>query len=443
MITSSADKGNRKLVNSSIYLSQYGLQVYHLPGRLNFVPDALSRLRAVQDAASPNQPIKRSNEEPVLDNIWHVSSKAMIDPELKTQMQQGYLTDRTYKKIIWELQGTGEATTEVLNENFSRPGYLFEITDGLLYNIARDNSRRLCVPHSVIKDVLEMAHDDKHYFGEKRMLKEFDGFAFHRKIYLPIRKDPLPMKIVAMDFVVGMLKVSANAILWQLKGHDYYDSLMIVTCAISKRSMLIPGNAKYSAQDWATVFVRQLLLSDWGIPTGIISDRDRKFTSDFWKGFWKALGTRLLMTTAYYPQADGLAERKNQTVELAIRYHAFVNPESNWLDVLPSLQWNLNAAYHEAIKSTPYIQLFGFKLPGPLDAITPDHTTFQEVKDMRESLRQDAQLAMDFAVAKAKRLVAHLTPRADGEDPWHRRPPPPGPIEDDQFADVYEIDVIL
>jgi len=34
---------------------------------------------------------------------------------------------------------------------------------------------------------------------------------------------------------------------------------------------------------------------------------------------WEALGMKLLITAVYYPQADGLVERKNQTVEIALR----------------------------------------------------------------------------------------------------------------------------
>ena len=44
---------------------------------------------------------------------------------------------------------------------------------------------------------------------------------------------------------------------------------------------------------------------------------------------WEALGTKLLMTAAYYPQADGLAERKNQTVEIALRFFVFERPETH------------------------------------------------------------------------------------------------------------------
>lgn len=67
---------------------------------------------------------------------------------------------------------------------------------------------------------------------------------------------------------------------------------MTVTCAASKRCLLIPGHSTYSAANWATVFARQLMLSDWGMPKVIVSDRDSKFTSPFWKTLWSLFGTR-------------------------------------------------------------------------------------------------------------------------------------------------------
>lgn len=90
---------------------------------------------------------------------------------------------------------------------------------------------------------------------------------------------------------------------------------------------------------------RQFLICDWPRPQAIISDRDpAKFISRYWQGLWKATNTRLFMSKAYHPQTDGLSERKNQTVELALRhgYHIAEHPDDQWIDILPALQWNLN-----------------------------------------------------------------------------------------------------
>nr|GEX17240.1 putative reverse transcriptase domain-containing protein [Tanacetum cinerariifolium] len=52
-----------------------------------------------------------------------------------------------------------------------------------------------------------------------------------------------------------------------------------------------------------------------GVPISIISDRDGRFTSLFWKALHKALGTRLDMSTTYHPKTDGQSKRKIQTLE--------------------------------------------------------------------------------------------------------------------------------
>ncbi|GJW90294.1 putative reverse transcriptase domain-containing protein [Tanacetum coccineum] len=56
-----------------------------------------------------------------------------------------------------------------------------------------------------------------------------------------------------------------------------------------------------------------------GVPVLIISDRDSKFASHFWRSLNKALGTQLDMSTAYHPQTDGQSERTIQTLEDMLR----------------------------------------------------------------------------------------------------------------------------
>ena len=112
------------------------------------------------------------------------------------------------------------------------------------------------------------------------------------------------------------------------------------------------------------------------------------------------------MTTAFHPQGDGQSERTNQIIELAIRYHACAYPDRLWVDLLPSLQWNLNNAHTQPIGMSPHEYLFGFKIESPADRLVGNAMILASVLEqrfIREYLRRDVQLAGLKANALAKR----------------------------------------
>ena len=437
--TSSADRANRRLVNCSIYLSQYQLEVHHLPGAENFVPDALSRLAAIQDAAGrpPGPPILDEiflAERETLANVFFTSAEAKMDDSLKAEYIQGYAKDSRWRNTIEQLKevpADDEGT-------FRRPGIQFELRDdGLLYHVATyKNHRSLCVPRSMVDNLMHAVHDERNHAGEKRMLHALEDYVFTSKAklarqyiqhcpacalnrtdrqkkigsYKPIvPAERLPMRTIAIDFIDALPEVSSAGSRWALDGsqtyHKNFNMIMTVSCPVSKRCILVPGHKRYKAIEWGQVLVRRLLDSDWGLPRGIISDRDPKFVSDIWTGLWKAFGTRLIMTTAYHPQGDGLSERRNQSIEIALRYHYFEHPDVPWIDILPLLQWNQNSGYSETVNASPHEMIYGMKLLGPSDVMAPtDEHRLKDLPDLRQQTRREAEFAMDYANAYAKRI---------------------------------------
>ena len=65
-----------------------------------------------------------------------------------------------------------------------RAGYPFGIVDNLLYNVAVDGSRTLYVLYAIIKTVLELAYDEKYYFGRDRILYDLRGLLIYNKTRL-------------------------------------------------------------------------------------------------------------------------------------------------------------------------------------------------------------------------------------------------------------------
>nr|GEV18284.1 putative reverse transcriptase domain-containing protein [Tanacetum cinerariifolium] len=77
-----------------------------------------------------------------------------------------------------------------------------------------------------------------------------------------------------------------------------------LTCAKVKIEYQKPSGLKYS---------------QGGVPVSIISDRDGKFMSHFWKSLNKALGTRLDMITAYHLETDGQSKKTIQALKHMLR----------------------------------------------------------------------------------------------------------------------------
>ena len=64
----------------------------------------------------------------------------------------------------------------------------------------------------------------------------------------------------------------------------------------------------------AEIYIRDIVKLH-GVPSSIVSDRDPRFTSRFWKSLQDALGSKLRLSSAYHPQTDGQSERTIQSLE--------------------------------------------------------------------------------------------------------------------------------
>ncbi|GJT03714.1 putative reverse transcriptase domain-containing protein, partial [Tanacetum coccineum] len=102
-----------------------------------------------------------------------------------------------------------------------------------------------------------------------------------------------------------------------------------------------------------------------GVPVSIISDRDSKFMSHFWKSLNEALDTQLDMSTAYHPQIDDQSERTIQTLEDMLRA-CVMDFEKGWDGHLPLIEFSYNNNYHMSIKATPFGALYGCKFRSPI-----------------------------------------------------------------------------
>ena len=103
-----------------------------------------------------------------------------------------------------------------------------------------------------------------------------------------------------------------------------------------------------------------------GIPGTIVSDRDVKFLSYFWKTLWSKLVTKLLFSTTSHPQTDGQTEVVNCTLSTLLCTIIKSNLK-NWEKCLPHVEFAYNRAVHSTTQYSQFEIVYEFNPLMPLD----------------------------------------------------------------------------
>jgi hypothetical protein len=214
--------------------------------------------------------------------------------------------------------------------NPTHHGKHFRVTDGLIWTKNFRGKEVICVPreNSLITQILTAAHEVVGHYGEQRtceyvrrwywwpqMAKSTTSFcrsceACQRakgSTQRPAGKlHPLPIPTkpwdsIGMDFV-GPFPES--------KGFNY---LWVIICRMISMVHLVPVTINVTASELSWKYLREIVRLH-GLPSSIVSDRDSKFTSRWWKELQRILGAKLLMSTSFHPQTDGQSERAIRNV---------------------------------------------------------------------------------------------------------------------------------
>nr|GEV13226.1 putative nucleotidyltransferase, ribonuclease H [Tanacetum cinerariifolium] len=144
-----------------------------------------------------------------------------------------------------------------------------------------------------------------------------------------INEEPLDIHVwkwdeISMDFVIGLPRTQRR-----------HDAIWVVVDRLTKSAHFLPIRKDYSVSRLAEIFQQEIIRLH-GTPSAIVSDRDPRFTSCFWKGLQKAWGTRLKFSTAFHPQTDS------------------------------QIEFAYNNSWHASIKCAPFEMLYGRKCRAPI-----------------------------------------------------------------------------
>jgi hypothetical protein len=149
LATNDTSKANMRLIVASQYLSQYRLDIRHIPGKLNIIPDVLSYLTALESADVSN--------DNKLNNVY-IFSELNISNDFRNALCSGYLTDPHFARVL-QLLGFHDSVPE---GDFSPQVYSinFMIKNGLLYHVPLSSAPWLCIPNDYTKALLSIVHDN-------------------------------------------------------------------------------------------------------------------------------------------------------------------------------------------------------------------------------------------------------------------------------------------
>ena len=255
----------------------------------------------------------------------------------------------------------------------------YHIYKGLLYKVSSMGEDLLCVPDDTIttgrmttrKKIVAETHNGitSIHLGENRTYYEirrrvfWPGIAKHVHDYIRTchacqrnkidRQSPQGMlnslqqptrsgTHYSMDFVTHL----------PMSSRHEYTAIMVVVDRFSKRLWTIPTWDIANARLTAELFMKHIIYEN-GICIEIVSDRDSKFTSKMWQDFHAALGITLSLSSSRHQSTDGQTERAIAHIEELMRMNINYK-QSNWVSLLPKIQFTINTAIAKATGVSPY-----------------------------------------------------------------------------------------
>ncbi|KAK3034228.1 hypothetical protein RJ639_032808 [Escallonia herrerae] len=151
---------------------------------------------------------------------------------------------------------------------------------------------------------------------------------------------------------------------------------------------------------------RRYVVKYWGMPQDIVSDRDSRFTGNFWTELFKLFGSQLSMSSSYHPESDSQTERFNSMLEEYLR-HFVSATQKNWVKLLDVAQLCFNSRKSSLTGKSAFEIVNGQQPLLPHTVNVPNAGKSPRAISFSEEWRQNIDLAHSYLEKAARRMKKH------------------------------------
>ena len=125
-----------------------------------------------------------------------------------------------------------------------------------------------------------------------------------------------------------------------------HEFLIVFVDCYSRYTILVPAS-NHTANTVSDALLRHVV-SYFGTPRRLLSDRGREFVGEVWGKLTRSLGIQRLLTSPYHPEGNSINERSHRTINNMLRARLLDGtPSRTWVDKIPGIMLALNAMAHE------------------------------------------------------------------------------------------------
>ena len=81
--------------------------------------------------------------------------------------------------------------------------------------------------------------------------------------------------------------------------HRRHDAVWVIVDPLTKSAHFLAVHMTFTLDEFCRLCIQEIVRLH-GVPVSIVSDQDPRFTNHFWESFQRAMGTRLMMSTAFH-----------------------------------------------------------------------------------------------------------------------------------------------